>query len=349
MAGNDVSAGNSTPTGDHDAIEPFVFFGGKGGVGKTTISCAYARKCADAGVRTLVVSTDPAHSVSDVFDQSFSDDPEPVEGIEGLSAMEIDPEEEVQAHLQEIREGLSEQVSSAMVSEINRQLEMAHGTPGAYESALFDAFVEVMREEGERYDRIVFDTAPTGSTLRLLGLPEFLEGWIDRLMYKRRQSIDLFEKAAIGDMEPRRVMEGDPVLDRLQRRKEFFEYAGGALREDAAFFLVLNPDQLSVNETERAIEGLAEKDLAVRGLVANKLTPEPDDDETGRGGTFLRERVATERDRLRQVREQFDPPLVATIESRTKEVRGDLLGDVAGELDVATGVREEHAGDETGD
>ncbi|WP_418281533.1 ArsA family ATPase [Halorubrum sp. DTA98] len=319
-------------------MERFVFFGGKGGVGKTTVSCAYARKCADDGVRTLVVSTDPAHSVSDVFDQAFGDDPESVDGVDGLDALEIDPDEEVQRHLQEIREGLSEQVSAAMVSEINRQLEMSHGTPGAYEAALFDAFVEVMREESDPYDRVVFDTAPTGSTLRLLGLPEFLEGWIDRLMYKRRQSIDLFEKAAIGDMEPRRVMDGDPVLARLQSRKEFFEYAGRTLRNDAAFFLVLNPDQLSVNETERAIGGFADRDLTVRGLVANKLTPKPDDDETGRGGRYLRERVATESERLTQVREGFEPPLVAEIESRTREVRGDLLGEVARELDVETAV-----------
>ena len=317
-------------------MEPFVFFGGKGGVGKTTVSCAYARKCADDGVRTLVVSTDPAHSVSDVFGQQFGDEPAGVEGIEGLDAKEIDPDEEVQRHLQEIREGLSEQVSAAMVSEINRQLEMSHGTPGAYEAALFDAFVEVMREESDPYDRVVFDTAPTGSTLRLLGLPEFLGEWIDRLMYKRRQSIDLFEKAAIGDLEPKRVMDGDPVLERLQRRKEFFEYAGSTLRTEAAFFLVLNPDQLSVNETERAIAAFADRDLAVRGLVANKLTPEPDDDENGRGARYLRDRVATESDRIRQVRERFDPPLVAEIESRTEEVRGDLLADVAGELDVGT-------------
>ena len=86
-------------------MEPFVFFGGKGGVGKTTVSCAYAYRCANAGVRTLVVSTDPAHSVSDVFDQQFGDDPAPVEGVDGLDAMEIDPEDEMQRHLQEIREG----------------------------------------------------------------------------------------------------------------------------------------------------------------------------------------------------------------------------------------------------
>ncbi|TKX76112.1 ATPase [Halorubrum sp. GN11_10-6_MGM] len=317
-------------------MEQFVFFGGKGGVGKTTVSCAYAHRCARDGVRTLVVSTDPAHSVSDVFDQGFGDEPESVDGVDGLDAMEIDPEDEMQRHLDEIREALSEQVSAAMVSEINRQLEMSHGTPGAYESALFDAFVDVMRTESDPYDRVVFDTAPTGSTLRLLGLPEFLGDWIDRLLYKRKQSIDLFEKAAVGDMEPRRLLEGDPVIERLQKRKEFFEYAGETMRSDAAFFLVFNPDQLSVNETARAIEGFTDRDLRVRGLVANKLTPSPDDDETGRGARYLREKVETERDRLAQVREGFDPPLVAEIESRTTEVRGDVLADVAASLDVET-------------
>ena len=315
-------------------MEQFVFFGGKGGVGKTTVSCAYGYRCATDGVRTLVVSTDPAHSVSDVFDQQFADEPRSVDGVEGLDAMEIDPDDEMQRHLDEIRESLSEQVSAAMVSEINRQLEMSHGTPGAYESALFDAFVDVMREESEPYDRVVFDTAPTGSTLRLLGLPEFLGDWIDRLLYKREQSIDLFEKAAIGDMEPRRLLEGDPVIERLRKRKEFFEYAGETMRNDAAFFLVFNPDQLSVNETARAIEGFTDRDLSVRGLVANKLTPSPDEDEEGRGARYLREKVETERDRLAQVREGFDPPLVAEIESRTTEVRGDVLADVAASLEV---------------
>jgi arsenite-transporting ATPase len=314
-------------------MEPFVFVGGKGGVGKTTISCAYGRKCADAGVDTLVVSTDPAHSVSDVFDQQFGDEPESVEGIDGLHALEIDPEEEVTAHLDDIRRRLSDQVSAAMVNEINQQLEMAHQTPGAYESALFDRFVDVMRNSNP-YDRVVFDTAPTGSTLRLLALPEFMEGWVNRLMHKREQSIDLFEKAAIGNNEPRRVMDGDPVLQRLQERKEFFEYAGGALRNDAAFFLVLNPDTLSLNETERAIADLEGEDLGVRGLVANKLTPSPDDDENGRGARYLRERVETERERVERVRETFDPPLVAEVEFRTREVQGDLLADVADELDV---------------
>ncbi len=318
-------------------MEPFVFFGGKGGVGKTTVSCAYALRCAREGHETLVVSTDPAHSVTDVFDQPFGDDAEPVEGIENLYAMQIDPDEEVTRHLNEIRQDLSEQVSAAMVNEINMQLEMAHDTPGAYEAALFDRFISVMKN-ADPYDRVVFDTSPTGSTLRLLGLPELLEQWIDRLMYKRKKSIDLFEKAAIGKNEPRRVLAGDPVLARLQERKDFFEFAGNALGADAAFFLVLNPDELSLNETERAIDRMTEEGLSVRGLVANRLTPSPDPDENGRGARYLRGRIETETERLDRVRAEFDPPLVAEIETRTAEIKGTLLDGVADELDIETGV-----------
>ncbi|WP_436345059.1 ArsA family ATPase [Natronorubrum sp. FCH18a] len=314
----------------------FTFFGGKGGVGKTTVSSAYALECVEAGLETLVVSTDPAHSTADVFDQEFSDEPRPVEGYDGLSAMEIDPEQEVQDHLMDLRRQLDSQLSAAMVNEVDIQLEMAHQTPGAYEAALFDRFVEVMRN-ADPYDRVVFDTSPTGSTLRLLALPELLERWIDRLMDKRRRSIDLFEKAAIGNQEPRRVMEGDPILARLEERKERFEFAGEVLREDAAFYLVLNPDELSIRETRRSLETLGEADLPVRGLVVNRLTPEPESHEEGRGATYLRDRVETERERLEYIEREFDVPVVATIETRVEEVRGSILEDVASDLEISVG------------
>jgi arsenite-transporting ATPase len=314
-------------------MEKFVFFGGKGGVGKTTVSSAYGLQCADAGLDTLLVSTDPAHSTSDVFDQQFDDDPTPVEGRDHLWAMEIDPEEEVEAHMQEIRRRMGDQVSPSIVNQIDRQIELAHRTPGAYEAALFDRFIEVMRDS-EAYDRVVFDTSPTGGTLRLLSLPGFLEEWIDRLMDKRAKSIDLFEKAAIGEKEARRRAESDPIIEHLTDRKERFEFAGETLRTDAAFFLVLNPDELSIRETERAVENMREYGLDVDGLVVNRMTPAPDDDEQGRGARYLRERVATERERIRQIRESFDQPVVAVIETRVEEVKGDLLAELSAELDI---------------
>ncbi|MDQ2051242.1 TRC40/GET3/ArsA family transport-energizing ATPase [Natronolimnohabitans sp. A-GB9] len=312
----------------------FTFFGGKGGVGKTTVSSAYALECIDADLETLLVSTDPAHSTADVFDEEFGDEPRPVERYDGLSVMEIDPEREVQDHFQELRRQLDAQLSATMVNEVELQLEMAHQTPGAYEAALFDRFVDVMATADD-YDRVVFDTSPTGSTLRLLALPDLLERWIDRLMDKRKRSIDLYEKAAIGDREPRRVMEGDPILARLQERKERFEFAGKMLRGNAAFYLVLNPDDLSIQETARSLETLTEANLPVCGLVVNRLTPEPEPHEEGRGARYLRDRVGTERDRLERIERELEPPVVATIETRVEEVRGNLLEDVADDLEIA--------------
>jgi arsenite-transporting ATPase len=329
----------------------FVFFGGKGGVGKTTVSSAFGLKCADAGQRTLVVSTDPAHSTSDVFDQQFDDEPRAVEGYENLFAMELDPEEEVARHMQEIKRRMGEQVSPAIVSELDRQIELAHQTPGAYEAALFDRFIQVMREarppeprderaadaasrESDEFDRVVFDTSPTGGTLRLLSLPEFLDDWIERLIQKRTKSIDLFEKAAIGEKAARRKMESDPIISHLQQRKEKFEFAGTTLRENADFYLVLNPDELSIRETDRAVASLREFGLEVDGLVLNRVTPAPDDDEQGRGARYLRDRVETERERIAAIEDSFDVPLAGTIETRVEEVKGDLLADVAAELDI---------------
>jgi arsenite-transporting ATPase len=314
-------------------MRKFVFFGGKGGVGKTTVSSAYGLKCARAGLETLVVSTDPAHSTSDVFDQQFDDEPRPVAGYDHLHAMEIDPEEEVEAHMMDIKRRMGEQVSPAIVNEIDRQIELAHKTPGAYEAALFDRFIEVMRDS-EAYDRVVFDTSPTGGTLRLLSLPEFLDRWIDRLIDKRAKSIDLFEKAAIGEKEARRKLEEDPIIDHLRRRQAKFEFAGETLRNDAAFFLVLNPDELSIRETDRTVQQLGDYGLSVDGLVLNKVTPAPDDDEDGRGARYLRDRVETERERIETIRETFAEPLVGLVETRIEEVKGDLLADVAGELDI---------------
>jgi arsenite-transporting ATPase len=323
-------------------MEKFVFFGGKGGVGKTTVSSAYALKCARDGLNTLVVSTDPAHSTSDVFEQDFGDEPGPVVGHEGLFAMEIDPDEEVEEHLMETKRALADQVSPAMVNEIDRQIELAHQTPGAYEAALFDRFIEVMENSAE-YDRVVFDTAPTGGALRLLSLPEFLEDWIDRLIDKRTESIELYEQAAIGDREARRQATEDPIIARLEERREMFEFAGRTLREEATFFLVLNPDELSIRETERALSDLNDYELSVSGLVINRLTPEPDEQENGRGASYLRDRCATERERVVTVREDFSQPVVAIIETRIEEVKGDLLDEVAAELDIEVVPEVNHA------
>ncbi len=306
----------------------FVFVGGKGGVGKTTVSSALGLRCADAGERTLLVSTDPAHSTGDVFEQSFDDTPQPVDGYDRLDALEIDPEREVERHLQQLKRELGTQLSAVMINEVDVQLEMAHQTPGAYEAALFDRFIDVMADV-EDYDRVVFDTSPTGGTLRLLALPELLEAWIDRLLAKRKQSVKLYERAAIGNRAPRRMLEGDPIIERLEQRRDRFVFARETLTEESVFTLVMNPDRLSLRETERAVDSLEGYGLTVSGVVINRVTPEPEPHEEGRGARYLRARCARERARIEEAHETFAVPILAELESRPTEVTGETLTAVA--------------------
>jgi arsenite/tail-anchored protein-transporting ATPase len=170
----------------------FLFVGGKGGVGKTTVASALALRMAEAGERVLLVSTDPAHSLGDLFDARLGDREREV--APGLLAMEIDPEEEVERYLERVKANMREFVRPAMYSEIERQMELARHSPGTEEAALLDRIAELMGEGAPEVDRILFDTAPTGHTLRLLALPEIMTAWTEGLLKSRDRS-DSFGRA----------------------------------------------------------------------------------------------------------------------------------------------------------
>ncbi len=162
-----------------------LFFGGKGGVGKTTVASAFALISADRGDRTLLVSTDPAHSTSDILECGLSGEPQPV--VENLWAMEIDPEQEVEDYIAGVKARIADSVPPRLAGEVERQIDIARVSPGAEESALFDRFTRILDEESRHYARIVFDTAPTGHTLRLLSLPETMTVWITGLISHRKK------------------------------------------------------------------------------------------------------------------------------------------------------------------
>merc|ERR1711879_356038 len=129
----------------------FVFFGGKGGVGKTTSSVAYAYKCAQEGLKTLVVSTDPAHSLCDIFDVQIGS--EIVTLRANLDALEIDPEKESDAYIRRIKQNMKSTVSPVIIGEIEKQLDAASVSPGSEESAIFDKLVEIINTYGDTYKK----------------------------------------------------------------------------------------------------------------------------------------------------------------------------------------------------
>src|SRR5699024_9298673 len=196
-------------------LKKILFIGGKGGVGKSTTSAAMALKLATAGKKTLLVSTDPAHNIGDIFNLKLTADKTKV--MDNLYAIEIDPTEETKKYMATVKENMRGIVQPTMIEEVNRQLDTAGASPGADEAALFDKLISIMIEEREHFDHLIFDTAPTGHTIRLLSLPELMGVWIKGLLKKRHQTKENYARL-LHDGEAI----DDPIYEVLHARQKRF-------------------------------------------------------------------------------------------------------------------------------
>ncbi|MDG5472665.1 ArsA family ATPase [Jeotgalibacillus sp. ET6] len=271
-----------------------IFVGGKGGVGKSTSAAAIALKSAQQGHRTLLISTDPAHNTGDIFDRKIGGRNTKVS--ENLYALEIDPEIETASYIKGVKENIKGMVHTGMMEEVHRQLDTAKASPGADEAALFDKLVSIILEELSQFDKLIFDTAPTGHTIRLLTLPELMGVWIEGLLEKRKKTNENYA-ALLNDGEPVE----DPIYAVLKNRQERFSKARDLLlNEDiTGFMFVLNPERLPILETKKAVDLLAGYDLNVSTLIVNKVLPEEAD------GQFMLDRKKHELPYLDQIKETF--------------------------------------------
>lgn len=291
-----------------------TFFGGKGGVGKTTCSSAYALALAQAGYRTLLVSTDPAHSVGDLLQVALKEKEQFVR--ENLYVTEIDPEAAAERYMQEVKTNVRGLVAPNLWKEVERQMHIAAASPGADEAALFDEMVATMQRAQTAYDHLVFDTAPTGHTLRLLSLPELMGVWIEGMIARREKTQEMHRMLhnVVGTTdEPR-----DQVYDILQRRKNRFAAARTLLLDDSvtSFYFVLNPERLPIVETAKAVDALTAHDIPIGGFVVNRVLP-PDAD-----GNFLQERREQEQQYLRDIAERFAAWDRLYIPLKSHDIRG---------------------------
>lgn len=284
------------------------FFGGKGGVGKTTCCAAHGVQLADTGHRTLLVSTDPAHSLGDLLGHRLGDTIGEVS--RDLWACELDPDRAAHRYLQEVKSNIRELAPPELVAEASRQVDAALSAPGTMEAALFERLVAVLLEYHQHFDYLLFDTAPTGHTLHLLTLPETMQAWVQSLLLRRRQTTELWHG------EDRRAAE-DRAAMLLQARQQRLKAARGLLMDPniSAFFLVMNADRLSMLETERALAHLRAHKVPIGGVIINRLTPPGED-------PFLRQRQASEAHYVEAARHRFGDLPCLCIPAIPEEIRG---------------------------
>jgi arsenite-transporting ATPase len=224
----------------------FIFFSGKGGVGKSTMSCATAVWLAEKGYNTLLVTTDPAPNLSDIFGQEIGARVTSITGVANLSSIEIDPDVASDEYRERIIGPMRQLLDEKGLQVVREQLD----SPCVEEVAAFDKFIEFM--DYPKYDVVIFDTAPTGHTIRLLELPS---GWSETL-----------QKNASTCIGPGAS---------LQSSKLKYERALASLQnpDKTLFVFVMKPEDLSLYETKRSVGELEKLSIKTHSLIVNGVLP----------------------------------------------------------------------------
>jgi arsenite-transporting ATPase len=287
-----------------------LIYTGKGGVGKTSVAAATALKAAAMGHRTVIISTDAAHSLSDSLEFQLSGVVEPIS--KNLDGIEVDIQYELEHRWREIQEYLSDFLASQGMDDVTAK-EMAVFPGMELMSALF--YVEEFHKS-KKYDLVVMDTAPTGDTLRLLAFPDTANWYFDRLFHMLRNVLRV-ARATVGRIMSTPLPTEEFLTD-VENLKERLAYVRDLLTdpEITSVRLVVNPEKMVIAETQRAYTYLCLYGYTVESIIINRVIPEE------LGDTYFKSKLEEQRKYLQQIDEIFSP--LKTIKARLmpKEVLG---------------------------
>jgi arsenite-transporting ATPase len=353
MTDLDVEAVSDIETPEGVDAPEYVLYGGKGGVGKTTCAAATALASAKDGTSTLVVSTDPAHSLSDTLETDIPAEPTRIRDDAPLYAAEIDPE----AAVNDGPLGMEEDALGGLGGMLGGGGPMGGGgedpmggddgllggsMPGADEAAAMRLLLDYI--DDDRFDRVVIDTAPTGHTLRLLELPETMDSMVGKILQLRERFSGMMDSVTgmFGDDQD---VDAEAGIEDLEALSERIEQLRALLRDPTKtdFRVVMVPETLSVVESERLLGQLGEFGIPVSTVVVNRVMQDPsevlgyDVDIEGPNRDhceFCARRWDVQQDAIARAQDLFRGHEVRRVPLFAEEVQGErLLSVVAACLD----------------
>jgi arsenite-transporting ATPase len=300
---------------EHERLK-FVFFGGKGGVGKTVFAGATALWHAQQGRRTILASTNPVHSLTSLLGQDVLGKHTPVEGAPNLWAYEIETKQTIERSKVEIRDKIQWFLKFADIStKAEDFVESATMNPAFEESAMFENMIDLMFKD--EYDVYVFDTAPTANARRLLGMSKVYALWVNKMLKSREEARTLREMLSFTKKK-----EADPLMEYLLSFRDRMEHARVLLTDPAltSFFFVTLPEALPIAVITRFIQWFREFGIPVGGVLVNMLI---DQASVGPGAAdFVKNRVAMQQEHMQTIWQKFDGAVRSVVPLFDTEIRG---------------------------
>lgn len=307
----------------------YIEFGGKGGLGKTTFSAATAYWLSRQGYKVLVFSVDPQASLSDIFERNIFGQG-PVEIAPRLYAQEIDADQRIHAYQDEIRSKILDMYGLDKVpDEIEDYIQAAAAEPAMEESAIFDAVVDIV--VGGEYDYYIYDLVPLGHALYYLSMASVYDEWIDKITALREDMQEYAQVAAI--LERKKESEEDQILAELQDIKWRINTSSRILtdREKTAFFFVVTPEEMIIQDTLKASKLFARYQVPISGYIVNRIIPpELAEQEIP---AYLQNRIEMQYRFLHRIDETFGGEVLARVPEFERDITGlEMIGKVADAL-----------------